>query len=125
MVGFESVQSTRKVQDIINLILAALLFVSPWGLRYSNETPASQAAWIGGVVIAVVAIAAIVQFAEWEEWLTMLLGAAVIVAPWVVGYSNVANAVAADVILGALILLVSAWEVWAVHHPVPPAQRTM
>jgi len=124
MVRLESVQSTRKIQDVINLILAALLFVSPWALRYSNETPASWAAWVGGVAIAVVAIGAIVQFAEWEEWLTMLLAAAVIVAPGVAGYSNVANAVVADVILGALILLVSAWELWAVHHPVQPAQRT-
>ena len=75
----------RNIQDWINLICGVLLFVSPWALGFSGDLMAARAAWVGGVVIFLMGVVALVQFAEWEEWVALIVGALVVVAPWVVG----------------------------------------
>ncbi len=112
-------KSGTRIQDIANLILGALLFVSPWALGYAGNEMAARASWIGGIVVAVLAIAALVKFAEWEEWLNMLVGLAVIAAPYYMGFTNVMHAVSAHYVLGVLLVLSTGWELWAVHHPSP------
>lgn len=104
-------------QDWVTLVCAVLLFISPWILTFSGDVMATRAAWITGVVVAIFAIAALVQFAEWEEWVSGLLGVWMIVAPWIVGFSAVGMAVAAFVILGVVVVLAAASELWQVHHP--------
>ncbi len=63
-----------RTQDWLNLILAALLFFSPWFMGYADDVMPTRNAWIVGVVLALIAVAAISAFAEWEEWLTLALG---------------------------------------------------
>ncbi len=104
-------------QDWVNLVCAVLLFVSPWVLAFSGDMMATRAAWITGVVVAIFALAALVQFAEWEEWISMLLGVWMIVSPWIVGFSGVGVAVAAFVVLGIVVALASAAEIWQIRHP--------
>jgi hypothetical protein len=104
-------------QDWVNLVCAVLLFISPWILAFSGDVAATRAAWISGVVVAIFAVAALAQFAEWEEWVSVLLGVWMIVAPWVVGFSTVGLAVAAFVVLGIVVALASASEIWQVRHP--------
>ena len=104
-------------QDWVNLVCAVLLFISPWILAFSGDATATRAAWITGVVVAIFAVAALVQFAEWEEWISLLLGVWMIVAPWVVGFSTTGVAVAAFVVLGIVVALASAAEIWQVRHP--------
>ena len=70
-----------NVQDVLNLIAAVLLFISPWALRYSGDMMAARTAWISAIVIGVFSIAALSQFAEWEEWVTLVLGVWLIAAP--------------------------------------------
>jgi SPW repeat len=104
-------------QDWANLVCAVLLFISPWILAFSGDVTAMRAAWITGVVVAIFAVAALVQFAEWEEWASALLGLWMIVAPWVVGFATVGVAVAAFVVLGLVVLVASASELWQIRHP--------
>ncbi|MGO9391474.1 SPW repeat protein [Rhodoblastus sp.] len=113
----------RHFQDYANLVLGVLLFLSPWALGYANTEMAARTAWIGGIVIAILALAAIVNFAEWEEWLTLLMGAAVLVSPYLLGFSDVRNAVAAHNVIGLLVVLASGWELWTVHHRHTPSMR--
>ena len=105
------------VQDWVNLVCAVLLFISPWILAFSGDVTATRAAWITGVVVAIFAVAALVQFAEWEEWISALLGVWMIVAPWVVGFSTIGVAVAAFVVLGLVVAIASAAEIWQIRHP--------
>jgi hypothetical protein len=105
------------VQDWVNLVCAVLLFISPWVLAFSGDVTATRAAWITGVVVAIFAVAALVQFAEWEEWISALLGLWMIVAPWIVGFSALGVAVAAFVVLGIVVALASAAEIWQIRHP--------
>ena len=78
----------KNVQDWINLICGILLFVSPWALGFSGDLIAARTAWVGGVIIFIMGVAALMQFAEWEEWVTMIVGALVIVAPWVLRFRD-------------------------------------
>ena len=107
----------KNVQDWINLICGILLFVSPWALGFSDNLMAARTAWVGGVVIFVMGAAALMQFAEWEEWVALIVGALVIIAPWVLGFAAIHPAMWACVALGVIVVLSSISEIWAVHHP--------
>jgi SPW repeat len=112
----------RNVQDWINLVCAALLFISPWALRFSGDLMAARAAWVGGIVIGAMAIAALVQFAEWEEWVALVVGVLVVISPWVLGFAAVHAAVWTCVVLGLIVALASISEIWIVHHPAVTAK---
>lgn len=109
--------SRKHIQDWVSLVCAALLFVSPWALRFAGDMMAARTAWVSAVVIAVLAIAAIVRFAEWEEWVTLLIGLWLIMAPWVVGFAVLTAAMATFVVLGIVVALSSISELWAIRHP--------
>jgi SPW repeat len=112
----------KTVQDWINLICGVLLFLSPWALGFSGDVMAARAAWIGGVVMFILAVAALVQFAEWEEWVELIVGALVVISPWVLGFAAVHAAMWSCVVLGVIVVLASISELWAVHHPAVPAR---
>ncbi len=107
----------KNIQDWISLICGALLFVSPWALGFAGDAMAARTAWVGGIVIAILAIIALAQFAEWEEWVTLVVGAAVAISPWVLGFAAVHYALGACVVLGVVVALASISEIWVVHHP--------
>jgi hypothetical protein len=106
----------KNVQDWISLVCGALLFVSPWALGFAGDLTAARTAWVGGIVIGAMAIAALVQFAEWEEWVTLVVGLAVAVSPWVLGFAALHLALAVCVVLGLIVALASVTEIWAVHQ---------
>jgi hypothetical protein len=107
---------TKRLQDGINLVLAACLFVSPWMLGFVGEHVAAWTTWASAVVIGVLAVAAIVAFTEWEEWVNLALGIWVVLAPWILGFTGVTSALWAHVVLGFLVAAVAAWELWQVRH---------
>ena len=109
--------SEKNVQDWINLICGVLLFISPWVLGFSRDLMAARAAWVGGVIIFVMGVAALAQFVEWEEWVALIVGALVVISPWVLGFTMVHAAVWSCVVLGVIVVLSSIWGLWIVHHP--------
>ena len=84
---------------------------------------AARTAWVGGVIIFVMGVAALMQFAEWEEWVALIVGALVIIAPWVLRFATVHVAMWSCVVLGAIVALSSISEIWTVHHPAAIAGR--
>ncbi|MBV9568924.1 MAG: SPW repeat protein [Hyphomicrobiales bacterium] len=109
-------RGSSRVKDWINLILAVLLFISPWVLGYAGEAVPAWNAWILAVVIAILALAAISAFAVWEEWITGLLGIWLIIAPWVLSFAANPHALWAHVVLGVITAIVSFWSVWDYRH---------
>jgi len=104
--------------DVVNLILGAWLFLTPWIFGFAGGA-AGWSAWILGGVIALVAIAALTAFAEWEEWINLLLGLCVIAAPWALAFEANASAVRNHVIVGVVVAALAALELWLVHGKPP------
>ncbi len=106
--------STAKLCDVANLILGMVLFFSPW--TFDLATGAQwQTASITGLLIAALSIAALAAFAVWEEWLNLIAGLALIVSPWLLGFQD-SDAMTIDVVIGAIVALLAALEVWATRE---------
>jgi hypothetical protein len=106
--------SNVKLCDVVNLILGMVLFFSPWAFDLSAGAQ-WQTASVIGIVIAVLSIAALAAFAVWEEWLKVAAGLALIVSPWLLGFQN-SDAMTIDVVIGCLVAVFAAFEVWALHE---------
>jgi hypothetical protein len=109
--------TNAKLCDVANLILGAFLFLSPWILGFGGSRAAENAN-IAGIIIVAVAIAALAQFAVWEEWLNLIVGLWTVISPWLVGFYTTTKATAVCVIVGAVVAILAAIELWLTsHHP--------
>jgi hypothetical protein len=113
-------------QDIASLLVGVWLVVSPFLLGF-----AGAATWVTivlGLFVILFAVEGFVIPSYLEEWGELLLGLALLVAPWTVGYESV-SATVSSVASGILVILFAAWELmtdrdfinwwhdrW--HHPV-------
>jgi hypothetical protein len=106
----------KNAQDWVNLVLAVLLFISPWALGFVSVGPAAWNAWATAIVIGVIAVAAVTAFAVWEEWINLLLGLWLIASPWVLHFSTDPRPTWTNVILGIVAAAISAWALWNNRH---------
>ncbi len=101
--------------DIVNLVIGAFLFLSPWLFGFAGQTAESWNTWMSGIVIAVLAIAALSAFAEWEEWVNLIVGLWVAASPWLVKFSTSMTATRLHLIAGIVVAIVAAVRIWSVH----------
>jgi hypothetical protein len=106
----------ETLPDVINLVLGAFLFLSPWIFGFTPEAAASWNAWLSGIVVAGLAIAALAAFAEWEEWLNLVVGIWVAASPWLVNFSAHATATRLHLIVGIIVAAVAAIRLWLTRH---------
>jgi hypothetical protein len=116
------------------LALGVWLFLSPWILGFAAAAPGAGAevaggftaaawnAWILGVVVAAFALWAALQSAAWPNWASGVLGAWLVLSPWILDFAAVTAALWNHVLVGVLIVARVVWDLWEVHHQ--PAQRT-
>jgi len=102
--------SSIRLCDVVNLLLGAVLFFSPWLFDLSAGAP-WQTASIIGLTIAVLSIAALAAFAVWEEWLNLIAVLALMVSPWLLGFQD-SQAMTIDVVIGMSVALMAALEAW-------------
>jgi hypothetical protein len=102
--------------DRTNLVLGALLCVSPW-LAWSGSTTITWNAVILGAAIAVAAIAAIAKPAVGPEWTNAGLGAWLLIAPWVLGFSGDAVAGWTSLIVGILVVYFAGMQITLLKRP--------
>jgi hypothetical protein len=94
-------------QDVASLLLGVWLVLSPFALGF-----AGAAIWMTIVLGLFVILFAVEGFfipSYLEEWGEILLGLAVVVAPWTVGYESV-SATVSSMVSGILVILLGAWE---------------
>ena len=109
--------SSIRLCDVVNLILGGVLFFSPWLFDLSAGAQ-WQTASVVGIIIAVLSIAALACFAVWEEWFLLVAGIGLIVSPWLLGFQN-SDAMMIDVVIGLVVAMLAAFEVWAVREDKP------
>lgn len=114
--------TNAKLCDVANLVLGAFLFVSPWIFGFAAGA-ASQNAYVAGIAIAVLAIAALAAFAVWEEWLNLIVGLWTLIAPWVLGFEGNRTAMTVHVVVGILVAVLAAIELWLMSQ-IPPRLTT-
>lgn len=96
-------------QDPLNVLMGAWLVLSPWILRYQDQTTP----WINGIVIGLALIAASLGATfmprAWEDWTEGVLGLWMIVSPWVLAFSMHMDATRNAVASGVVILVLALW----------------
>lgn len=100
----------ESVLDLYNLVLAALLFVSPWVFAFTNAT-AKLDVWAAGAAIAVISVGALLAYANWEEWANFLLGIWLVASPWLLGFTGT-RAMHFSVAVGAAVAFLAVLELW-------------
>jgi uncharacterized membrane protein len=107
------------VIDSANVILGAILFLTPWLFGFAGESRPAWNAWVCGAIVAVVALGALIQLQEWEEWLNGVVGLWVLISPWVLGFTADTHALWSHVILGILLAALAGVELWRLHQSPP------
>ncbi len=99
-------------------LLGLILIVVPFVLNYTADATALWADIIlGALVLIVSAYKAITHDkVKWEYWAVGILGILGIIAPFVLGFSVLATALWATLILGLIVAVLSGYEVF-VHRP--------
>ena len=102
--------------DLVNVVLGLCLVFAPWALGFTSEMAATRNAWIVGAAIALIALGALFAFREWEEWVNLALGVWAILAPWLLGFATVAAALYAHVIIGLIVGVLAALDLWMIRN---------
>jgi hypothetical protein len=103
-------------RDAINLVLGIWLIVSPLALEYAAQATPAWNAYVVGVIIAVLSAAALWQFQKWEEWLSAVVGAWLIVSPWILGFGVGHAATWNQVIVGIVVGVLAFWSSVTEHN---------
>ncbi|HEY3791940.1 MAG TPA: SPW repeat protein [Bradyrhizobium sp.] len=99
--------------DCYAVAFGLFLFISPWLFAYVSERVRVEI-WASGAAIVAISIAAIIAFSDWEEWLNLLLGAWLMISPWVLGFVHT-SAMHVSLLIGAMVVFIAALELWLVH----------
>jgi SPW repeat len=106
-----------RLFDAANLILGAVLFLSPWIFRIPTGAE-SENAYFSGAIIAFISLVVLAEFEIWEEWLNLMAGVWVMTSPWVLGFHGT-KAATVDVVIGISVTLLAAIELWFMYHNPP------
>ncbi len=100
-------------------LLGILLIISPFALSFNGDMPALWTTVILGLAVLIVSAYKAVthDHARWEYWVAVIAGILAIIAPFVLGFSTLATALWASIILGLIVLTVSAYELWRMRAP--------
>ena len=114
-------RSDLTALNIVNALLAAFLFLSPWIFGFGAVQAAAWNAWICGLLIVALAVAAVSALHEWEEWVNGALGLWTAAAPWILGFAGTAAALWTHLGVGLAVAVLAAVEIWLIREN-PPAQ---
>ena len=104
--------------DWVNLAAGIVLFISPWYSATWRYAPSSWNAWILGVAIVLVALWALAApGSPIPEWINLVLGAWVFISPWVLGFVGLVGIAWSSWVIGAVVVLLSAWAIAQVQNP--------
>jgi uncharacterized membrane protein HdeD (DUF308 family) len=99
------------------------LIISPFAAGFRGDMPALYSTLILGA--AIIVISAIQAFADakgkWEYWADALLGVLVVVAPFILRFTNQMQALASSIVLGLGVVV---FAVYGAANPHKPPTKT-
>jgi len=90
------------MQDVINVLMGAWLFIAPWVLEYTSGVGALNS-HIAGLAVLVIAAWALSDLKSWEEMSNMLIGLWLIASPWVLHFYDHWASVLNTTAVGAVV----------------------
>jgi hypothetical protein len=96
-------------QDPVNGLLGAWLILSPWILGLQEPRIAMATFLVAGALLAASAVGAILLPRAWEEWFEVAVGVALMVSPWVLGFSGTTLAVQVALFTGLAAVILALW----------------
>ena len=96
-------------QDWVELVLGAWLAASPWLLGFSGVELAMSNAVILGALIMAYALVELGIPRTWEEWISLVMGAWLVISPFVLGFSGYRVASWNVILVGVLLAVFAAW----------------
>ena len=78
----------KQWEDWCSWLLGLWLCISPWALRFDLEPTATRTAVITGILIILAEMVTLSAFRAWEEWINVILGAWLVICPWIFGISS-------------------------------------
>ena len=119
MSGFRFFKLHRPWEDWFGMLLGVLIVVSPWfPMQASQEAVDAERSamilntFVVGMLVFGLAQLEYVALQRWEEVGEILLGLWLIASPFVFGYSDDAKLQIWHAILGGLVVLVGALQLW-------------
>jgi general stress protein CsbA len=113
----------------INVILGVWLFIAPWSLHYVVHSAVVNDMTLG-VLVFIAGLWAATAASEMSvaAWVGVVLGAWLILAPWILGYHTTSTrAMGNDVIIGIVTVILSLVRAGTaravVGNPPPPTSR--
>jgi hypothetical protein len=118
---YDQIAETRFAQfaDGMTFLSGLYLAISPWVVGFTDHSALTMANIFVGVTVALLSIGFMSAFSRTHGivWVAPILGAWVIVAPWVVADAGTpaTSAIVSNVIVGALIVLFTAPQLMAMR----------
>ena len=95
-------------------VLGVFLMVAPYLFGYVDNVSAYWTSILSGGVVALASIWEGVETRKenWEYWVAAIVGVLAVVAPFVLGFGTVAEAMWTSVVVGVLITLFAGSKLW-------------
>ena len=114
------IQEAWAWEDWVDMVLGVWLAASPWILGFSDSDPAAtRNALIIGIAVAALSALTFLAYSIIEEWVDVVLGLWLMASPWILASAGNGAVVADFVIVGALVVGLSGYEIWASRHGHP------
>ncbi len=107
-----SFRAPEQWEDWCSWVLGIWLCISPWALFFDNESGATAAAVITGILLITTESLILTVFRSWEEWINVVLGVWLIVAPWALRINSL-PAITNFEIVGLMVLSLAVYELRA------------
>jgi len=118
MSDFRFFKTHRSWEDWLGMLLGVLIVVSPWFPFSSHDVIDAERStmilntFVVGMLVFGLAQLEYVALQRWEEVAEIVLGLWLIASPWIFGYSGDAFLPAWHAILGAVVALLGALQLW-------------
>jgi SPW repeat len=101
----------KQWEDWCKWLLGFWLCVAPWVLQFDFEPTATYTSVITGLLIVFIERITLYFYRAWEEWINAVLGAWLVICPWVLSI-GIAAARQNFVVVGFLVLALTFYELW-------------
>jgi SPW repeat len=115
----------QRWQDWLLPLIGLYVLLSPHIIPhfYSASMASGVVAWshyLVGAAIGILGIAALSNNLLWEEWINLVLGAWLVVSPWVLSFAGMRALTCNAVLTGAIVVILSASVLLASSRSIRP-----